>query len=112
MYAGSYTTLRACGLLLVILFTQMPHEGVLLAVTTLLVYSSAIYPQGMTSKYGLGGRLVGRPYQYTSGPAGLGICQSLNTYQASSDSDNIVVISQLENSPQYITQGVSFNFIL
>ena len=25
--------------------------------TTLLVYRSAIYPQGMTSKYGLGGRL-------------------------------------------------------
>ena len=47
------------GLLLAIKCTQVPHEGVVIVVfpSTLLVYRSAIYPQGMTFKYGLGGRL-------------------------------------------------------
>ena len=37
----------------------MPHEGVVLNIfsTTLLLYCSAICPQGMTCKYGLEGRL-------------------------------------------------------
>ena len=50
-------------------------RGVVLAVfrTTLLVYHSDIYPQGMTSKYGLGGRLWVTvrwlPLQFTSSDA-------------------------------------------
>ena len=45
--------------LLAIYFTQLQHEGTVMVVfsTTLLVYCSAIYPQGKTLKYGLGGRL-------------------------------------------------------
>ena len=42
--------------------TQLPHEGVVMIVyfpTDLLVYRSAIYPQGVTFKYGVGGRLGG-----------------------------------------------------
>ena len=44
----------------IIMSLFMPHEGVVMVVfpTTLLVYHSDIYPQGMTFKYGLGGRLA------------------------------------------------------
>ena len=49
--------IEACGLLLGFQFTQLSHKGVVMVVTfpiiptTLLVYGSAIYAQGMRFKY-------------------------------------------------------------
>ena len=49
---------------LLVLYTGATRGGCIGSIfpTTLLVHRSAIYPQGLTSKYGLGGRL-----RFTSG---------------------------------------------
>ena len=50
---------EACGLLSAIKFTQLPHKAIALVVWISNYPLGAIYPQGMTSIYGLGGRLAG-----------------------------------------------------